>query len=138
MTFKKPADTRIISLKGRKTRRAVDYETIHSLTVLMAACMVESSAFYIYPTKNGESFKIKVYDSVGPVECWVNTQEDLSEQIEEFINEMWGEQTWAEAQALMVLGGVQQAPDAPAERKPTRNTDRGSRKSQNRSGEPTD
>lgn len=128
MTTNNNQPARQITLKGKKAPVRIEYETLAPMIVLMAACMVESTAFYIYPSRSGQAIKVKLYDKTGPVECWINCHEDMSEQIDELILEFWGEQTRGEAHALVALGGLQPVSNGAEIVPPTRKSGRANKR----------
>lgn len=120
--------TRTITLGKAPKKVQIDLDTMRPILPLIAACILENTAFYIYPSKNGQAIKVKLYDTTGPTECWLNVREDLDGQVTELITEYWGDTTLAETLAVMALWGLERAPEAPPEEKPISTSARGRKK----------
>lgn len=127
-------NARTINLSGKKALRAVDHYFINPMMLLMTACVLETTAYYLYPSKNGMSVKVKIYDTTPPCEAWINIHEDLVEQVEMLITEVWGEDTLREAHALMALAGLEAASKAPQAPEPTPSPSSGRKRPQRASG----
>lgn len=100
---------REIVVRSRKLHSGTRYDAYQQMAVLFAACGIEQVPVYLKEDKNGQGVTLKLYCPDDPISCWVELYDDLEGQLKSLILQVWGKDTYREAEASVVLGSPQTA-----------------------------
>lgn len=106
------AAPREIKVGVKKQQLGSRLDTYTQLAALLAAAGIENTPMYLREDKNGLGANVRLYCPDDPVEFWLDFSENLPDQVESAITQIWGHDTYREATAIVALGGGTEASDA--------------------------
>lgn len=112
---------RQIVVKVRKPSSGTRYDAYQQLAVLLAAAGLENTPVYLKEDKSGAGVQVRLYCPDDPCEAWLDLWEDLDQQVQALVYEVWGKDTYKQASATLALGAGETLREAAEPVPPTRN-----------------